>query len=216
MESANLLNLAEPGDTAFLFIDHQIGLLQTVTYVSLTELRTKITALAKVAQIVRAPIIITGIDITGASGPILPELKREFPQATYIERQFEINAWNNPSFVEAVKRTRKRTLVISGIWTSVCVTFPALSALDAGYKVFAVDDASGDISAQAHDTAVKRWQQAGIVPVTVNSIAAEMQQTWNRPEAEKFRNIYADIVPDYKALLGTVEAVQAGKPVKAY
>ncbi|WP_345332544.1 isochorismatase family protein [Mucilaginibacter defluvii] len=204
-QSYNFTNLADPTDAAFLFIDHQSGFLQTITHVSLAELRNNVRTLAKLANTVKAPVILTGIDPSGASGPIIPEIMIEAPDAILVERAFEINAWNNQDFINAVKATGRRTLVISGIWTSVCATFPALSALDDGYTVYAVADACGDISLQAHETAVKRWQQAGIIPVSVNSIAAEMQQTWNRDDANTFRNMYAAIAPHYRALIESLE-----------
>jgi nicotinamidase-related amidase len=206
--SLNFVNLADPADTAFLFIDHQSGFLQTITHISLAELRKNVSTLAKLAHTIKAPVIVTGIDTSGASGPIMPEIFREAPKATLIERLFEINVWDNEAFVKAVKATGKRTLVISGIWTSVCATFPALAALDDGYNVYAVADACGDVTLQAHETAILRWQQAGIVPVSVNSIAAEMQQTWNRKDADQFRNIYAAIAPHYQALLESLEGVE--------
>ncbi|GGH72410.1 nicotinamidase-related amidase [Filimonas zeae] len=207
----SLVNLANPADTAFLFIDHQAGFLQTITHISLAELRKNVSTLAKLAHTIQAPAIVTGIDPSGASGPVMPEILREAPKAIFIERDFEINVWDNEAFVKAVKATGKRTLVISGIWTSVCATFPALSALDDGYTVYAVADACGDITLQAHEAAVLRWQQAGIIPVSVNSIAAEMQQTWNRKDAGTFRDMYAGISPHYQALIESLEGVTADK-----
>jgi len=208
MQSQNLLNLADPRDTAFLFIDHQSGFLQTITHVSLAELRRNVGVLAKVAHTIQAPVIFTGIDTSGSAGPVIPEIKDDAPGAIFIDRKFEINAWQNEAFLNAVKRTGKRTLVISGIWTSVCATFPALSALDDGFKVYAVTDACGDITLQAHETAIQRWQQAGIMPVSVNSIAAEMQQTWNRLDADKFRSIYTELSPHYQALMESIDAAE--------
>jgi len=208
MQSENLLNLADPRDTAFLFIDHQSGFLQTVTHIPLSDLRRNIGVLAKVAHTIQAPVIFTGIDTSGSAGPVIPEIRRGAPGAVFIERAFEINAWQNDAFLNAVKSTGKKTLVICGIWTSVCATFPALSALDDGFKIYAVTDACGDITLQAHEAAIKRWEQAGIIPASVNSIAAEMQQTWNRPDADKFRTIYAELAPQYQALLESIDGVE--------
>lgn len=138
--------LINPDDAVFLFVDHQSGLVQTVHSMPVGELRRNLTALGKASQLLHIPAIYTASVPTGPNGPTLPEVKDTAPSAKYVIRQGEINAWDSKEFVNAVKATGKKTLIISGMWTSVCVVYPAFSALGEGYTVYAVADASGDIT----------------------------------------------------------------------
>lgn len=201
--------LLETWDTALLLIDHQSGLLQTVRDISQAELRTNMAVLARVAALVNLPVITTASEPKGPNGPLLPDIARHAPHALYVPRRGEVNAWDNPDFVKAVEDTGKRTLLIAGIWTSVCVAFPALSALAAGYSVQAVIDASGDMSKMASDITMARLAQAGVVPVSTSAVVAGVQKTWSRPNADRFFEIYADLVPSYRGLIESHDAAQA-------
>ncbi len=110
-----------------------------------------------------------------------------------------MNAWDNEDFVKAVRATGRRTLIMAGVWTSVCVTFPALDAKAAGFKVYAVTDASGDPSEMASRTTLARLAQAGIVPTTANAELSEIYRTWNLPEAAELTTLYALATPHYAA-----------------
>src|SRR3954470_7334647 len=142
--------LINPEDAVFLFVDHQSGLVQTIHSMPVGELRGNLVALAKASQLLHIPAIYTASVPTGPNGPSLSEVKDNAPNAKYINREGEINAWDSKEFVNAVKATGKKTIIISGMWTSVCVVYPALSALGDGYTVYAVADASGDITPEAH------------------------------------------------------------------
>jgi nicotinamidase-related amidase len=194
-------SLLDAANAAFLFVDEQVGLLQTVHNMPMGNLRTNVAALAKAAHLVKAPVISTGINTKGSSGIVLPEIADNAPGAVYVDREHEINAWDNAIFRRAVKETKRKALIVSGIWTSVCLAFPCLSALREDYAVYAVTDTSGDVTKEAHDTAFLRMVQAGVVPVSTNSIIAELQNTWNRVDADQFRDVYASIIPDYRAIL---------------
>jgi nicotinamidase-related amidase len=201
--------LLDPNDTVILLLDHQTGLLQTVKDVSPAEVRTNTIALTKIAELAGAPIIMTASEPNGPNGPLIEELQKlEESKAQYVGRKGEVSAWDNADFVKAVESTGRKTLVIAGIWTSVCVNFPALQAKADGYKVYFVTDASGDPSVMASQTTVARAVQGGIIPVTTNVVLCELQRTWNRPDAEKWGAIYAQIVPNYRAAIESYQRAQ--------
>jgi nicotinamidase-related amidase len=205
--------LLDPNDTVVLLLDHQTGLFQTVKDVRLRDLRANTVVLAKIAEQAKVPIIYTASVPEGTNGPIMDELAAAMPNAKYIARQGEVSAWDNADFVQAVESTGRKTLVMAGVWTSVCVAFPALQAKADGYKVYAVMDASGDMSEMASDVALARMTHAGVVPVTTNVVLCEMQRTWNRPDASQWGELYAELVPNYRAVgesyRGAQQAAQA-------
>lgn len=123
-------------------------------------------------------------------------------------RQGEVNAWDNELFVETVRKTGRKTLIIAGVWTSVCVMFPALDATAAGYTVYAVIDASGDPSELASRTTLARFLQAGIVPTSANAVLCELQRTWNRPDAAEIAKLYAMVAPNYAAVIESHQRAQ--------
>ncbi len=133
----------DPANAAMLLIDHQSGLFQTVKDMPMTELRANATTLAKVATLAKIPVITTASVPQGPNGPLIPEIHEAAPHAQYVARKGEINAWDNPEFVAAVKATGKKQLIIAGTITSVCMAFPSIAAVHDGYQVFAVIDASG-------------------------------------------------------------------------
>ena len=192
--------LLDPSDAVVLLLDHQTGLFQTVKDVPVRDLRANTVALAKIAELARMPIIYTASEPGGPNGPIMEELAAAAPNAKYVGRKGEVSSWDNADFVEAVEATGRKTLVMAGVWTSVCVAFPALQAKADGYKVYAVMDASGDVSQMAFDATLARMTQAGIIPVTTNTILSESHRTWNRPDAAKWGALYSELVPNYRAV----------------
>ena len=192
--------LLDSNDTVVLLLDHQTGLFQTVKDVPLPELRTNAVVLAKIAELAKAPIIYTASEPKGTNGPLMSELAAAMPHAQYVARKGEVSAWDNADFVKAVEATGRKTLVMAGVWTSVCVAFPALQAKADGYKVYAVMDASGDMSEMASVTTLARMTQAGVIPVTTNVVLCEFQRTWNRPDAAQWGALYAELVPNYRAV----------------
>jgi isochorismate hydrolase len=119
-----------------------------------------------------------------------------------------VNAWDNDDFVKAVRATGKKTLIMAGVWTSVCVMFPALDAKAAGFKVYAVIDASGDPSELSSRTTLARFIQAGVVPTSTNAVLSEIHRTWNRPEAAELAKLYALVAPNYAAVIESYEKAQ--------
>jgi nicotinamidase-related amidase len=196
-----LPRLFDPRDTAILLLDHQTGLFQTVKDISLQELRTNTAVLAKLATLAKIPVITTASEPAGPNGPLMPEIHQLAPAATYVGRKGEVSAWENADFAKAVRATGKKTLIMAGVWTSVCVVFPAIQARAEGYTVYAVMDASGDMSVMASQAAQLRMVQAGIIPVTTNVVVTEVQRTWNRPDAAQYGKLYSQFAPHYQAAI---------------
>jgi nicotinamidase-related amidase len=191
----------DPDDAAMLLIDHQSGLFQTVKDMPMTELRANAITLAKVATLARMPVITTASVPQGPNGPLIPEIHEAATHAQYVARKGEINAWDNPEFVAAVEKTGRKTLIIAGTITSVCMAFPSISAVNAGYKVFAVIDASGTYSKMAQEITLARVVQAGVVPMDTAAVCSEVQRTWNRPDAAQWAEAYSHVFPHYQLLI---------------
>ena len=136
-------------------------------------------ALAKAGKIFNVPVIYTSVETKSFSGYIWPELLAVHPDVKPIERT-SMNSWEDDAFVAAVKATGRKKLVISALWTEVCLTFPALMALEAGYEVYVVTDTSGGTSVDAHERSIDRMVQAGAVPVTWQQVLLEYQRDWSR------------------------------------
>lgn len=198
-------------DAVMLLIDHQSGLFQTVNDMPMTTLRRLAGALASMATLANIPVITTASVPQGPNGPLIPEIHGNAPHAKYVGRKGEINAWDNPEFVKAVEETGRKTLIIAGTITSVCMAFPAISAIAAGYKVFVVVDASGTYSKMAQEITLARVVQAGAVPMDTAAVASELQKTWHREDAEKWAEIYTRIFPEYQLL---IESYQKAREVE--
>ncbi len=188
-------------DAVMLLIDHQSGLFQTVGDMPMPELRARAGALASMATLAKMPVITTASVPQGPNGPLIPEIHANAPHAQYIARKGEINAWDNPEFVAAVKATGRKTLIIAGTITSVCMAFPAISAVADGYKVFAVIDASGTYTKMAQEITLARVVQAGVVPMDTAAVASELQKTWNREDAMQWAEVYTKVFPAYQLLI---------------
>jgi nicotinamidase-related amidase len=197
--------LFDTSDVAILLLDHQSGLFQTVKDIPLTELRSNTVMLAKLATLLKIPVITTASEPDGPNGPLMPEIEQFAPHAVYVPRKGEVNAWDNADFVKTVRATGKKTLIMAGVWTSVCVMFPALDARVAGFKVYAVMDASGDPSEMASRTTLARFIQGGVVPTTTNAVLSEAHRTWARPEAAELAKLYALAAPNYAAVIESYE-----------
>lgn len=132
----------DKNDAAMLLVDHQTGLLSLVRDIDPDKFKNNVLATADLAKYFNLPTILTTSFESGPNGPLVPELKEMFPDAPYIARPGNINAWDNEDFVKAVKATGKKQLIIAGVVTEVCVAFPALSAIEEGFDVFVIADAS--------------------------------------------------------------------------
>lgn len=196
-------------DAALLLLDHQSGLFQTVKDITVAELRANVMALTRIANLLNVPIITTASVPDGPNGPIMPEIARLAPEAIYVPRQGEVNAWDNDLFVKSVRQTGKKTLIMAGVWTSVCVMFPALDAKAAGFNVYAVMDASGDPTVMTSHTTLARFVQSGVVPTSTNAVISELHRTWRRPEAVEIADIYTVATPNYRAVIESYDRAKS-------
>jgi nicotinamidase-related amidase len=198
----------DPNDAVMLLIDHQSGLFQTIGDMPMPTLRSHAAALAKMAALSKMPVITTASVPQGPNGPPIPEIHENAPHAKYVARKGEISAWDHPEFVAAVKATGRKTLIIAGTITSVCMAFPAIAAVHEGYRVFAVVDASGTYSKMAQEITLARIVQAGVVPIDTAAVGAELQKTWNRKDAAEWAKLYAMIFPSYQLLIESYAKAQ--------
>ncbi|RJF95618.1 isochorismate family cysteine hydrolase YcaC [Noviherbaspirillum saxi] len=190
----------DKNNVAVLLVDHQAGLLSLVRDIEPDKFKNNVLALADLAKYFKLPTILTTSFETGPNGPLVPELKEQFPEAPYIARPGNINAWDNEDFVKAVKATGKKQLLIAGVVTEVCVAFPALSALEAGYDVFVVSDASGTFNEVTRQAAWDRMSQAGAQLMTWFGVACELHRDW-RNDVEGLAALFSNHIPDYRNLI---------------
>ena len=153
-------------------------------------------ALAAAAKYFNLPTILTTSFEDGPNGPLVPELVEMFPDAPYIARPGQINAWDNEDFVQAVKATGKKQLIIAGVVTEVCVAFPALSALEEEFDVFVITDASGTVNPITRDAAWDRMSQAGVMVWGSLRITPRLAN-----DIEGLGSLFAAHIPDYKNLI---------------
>lgn len=190
----------DKNDAAVLMVDHQTGLLSLVRDIDPDKFKNNVLAMGDLTQYFGLPTILTTSFETGPNGPLVPELKDQFPSAPYIARPGQINAWDNEDFVKAVKDTGKKQLIIAGVVTEVCVAFPALSALAEGYDVFVVTDASGTFNELTRHSAWDRMSQAGAQLMTWFGLACELHRDW-RNDIEGLGTLFSNHIPDYRNLI---------------
>lgn len=187
-------------NAAVLLVDHQTGLLSLVRDIDPDKFKNNVLALADLAHYFKLPTILTTSFEDGPNGPIVPELKEIFPDAPFIARPGQINAWDNSDFVDAIKSTGKKQLLIAGVVTEVCVAFPVLSALAEGYEVFVVTDASGTFNSMTRDAAWSRMEAAGAQLMTWFGVACELHRDW-RNDVEGLGTLLSNHIPDYRNLI---------------
>ena len=167
-------HLLTPENSALILIDFQPGLVDGTRSVGREILVNNVVALAKTGSLFRLPIVLSTVAVTaGYQEDTIAELKSALPDVPTVDR-FKVNAWEEPAFREAVIATGRRKLIMAGLWTEVCLVFPALDLLNEGYQVYAVSDASGGTSIDAHERGMQRIIQAGAVPVTWEAVMAEL------------------------------------------
>ena len=195
----------DKNNAAVLLVDHQAGLCSLVRDIDPDTFRNNVLALADLARYFKLPTILTTSAESGPNGPLMSELKATFPEAPYIARPGQINAWDNEEVVKAVKATGKKQLIIAGIVTEVCVAFPALSAIEEGYEVFVVTDASGTFNEVTRHSAWGRMSAAGAQLMTWFGVACELHRDW-RNDVEGLATLFANHIPDYRNLINSHKA----------
>ncbi|HCQ9863425.1 hydrolase [Acinetobacter baumannii] len=189
-------------NAAVLLVDHQAGLLSLVRDIDPDKFKNNVLAVANAAKYFNLPTILTTSFETGPNGPLVPELKEIHPDAPFIPRPGQINAWDNEDFVKAVKATGKKQLIIAGVVTEVCVAFPALSALAEGFEVFVITDASGTFNELTRDAAWDRMSKAGVQLMTWFGMACELHRDW-RNDIEGLGTLFSNHIPDYRNLISS-------------
>ena len=195
---------------AVLLVDHQTGLLSLVRDIDPDKFKNNVLALADLAKYFNLPTILTTSFEDGPNGPLVPELKAIFPDAPYIARPGQINAWDNEDFVKAIKATGKKQLIIAGVVTEVCVAFPALSALEAGFDVFVVTDASGTFNEITRHSASDRMSSSGAQLMTWFGLACELHRDW-RNDVEGLGALFSNHIPDYRNLITSYTKLTTAK-----
>lgn len=200
----------DKNNAAVLLVDHQDGLLSLVRDIDPDKFKNNVLALADIAHYFKLPTILTTSFEEGPNGPLVPELKELFPDAPYIARPGQINAWDNEDFVKAIEATGKKQLLIAGVVTEVCVAFPALSAIEAGYDVFVVTDASGTFNQMTRDAAWNRMSQAGVQLMSWFAVASELHRDW-RNDVEGLATLLNNHIPDYRNRMNSYSAIAKAK-----
>ncbi len=197
-------------DAVLLLVDHQSGLISLVQDFSPDDFKNSVIALADIGKFFNLPTILTTSFDEGPNGPLVPELIERFPNAPFIHRPGQINAWDNEDFVKAIEETGRKQLIIAGVVTDVCVTFPALSAIEAGYEVFVVTDASGTFNVTVQQAAWQRMSAAGVQLMNWFAVACELHRDW-RNDMQGLGNLLSNHLPNYRNLMTSFNMLQAAK-----
>jgi nicotinamidase-related amidase len=180
MPKSGLDALLRPEDSILVLIDHQPYQFANLNSHEPTMIINNVVGLAKGAKVFDVPTILTTV-IEERGGYIIKGLQDVFPDQKPIDRTF-INTWQDPKVTDIVNRSGRKQLILAALWTEVCLAMPAIQALGEGYDVFIVTDASGGVSAETHDMAVRRMVAAGAVPITWMAVLSEWQRDWAREE----------------------------------
>ncbi len=183
-----------------MFIDYQDHVMDLIFAQDRRLIELNIRTLAKMAVAFKIPVILSTVGVEmGVNGPTLASLRAVLPHVQDIDRS-SMNAWGDAEFVAAVKATGRERLVMCGISTSACLTYPVISALSDGYEVTFIEDAVGDTSKQQHDTAVLRLAHAGAIPNTTVGMIAEWFLDWKLPVANEWRKVAVPYYDEFAAL----------------
>jgi nicotinamidase-related amidase len=169
--------LLTPENCVITLIDHQPQMLFGVTSIDRQALINNVVGFAKAAKLFGVPTILTTVETKAFSGNLWPQLQAQFPEQTPIERS-SMNSWDDENFVNAVKASGKKKILLAGLWTQVCVTFPTVQAIADGFEVYVVEDLCGDLDLRTHDAAMRRVEYAGAKPVTWIQVMLEWQRDW--------------------------------------
>lgn len=173
--------LLNPTDHSLIMIDFQGQMAFATKSIDATNLRNNAALISKAAKVFKVPTILTTVASKSFSGPMFKEITDVFPEQKLLDRT-SMNTWEDEAVIKEVNRIGKQRLVMAGLWTSVCIVGPALSAIDQGFEVFVISDACGDITEEAHERAMERMIQAGVRPMTSLQYLLELQRDWARTE----------------------------------
>ena len=173
--------LLTPDNCVVALIDHQPQMLFGVTSIDRQTLINNVVGFAKAARIFDVPLVLSTVETKSFSGNLWPQLQAIYPTQTPIERS-TMNSWDDKNFVAAIEKTGRKKIVLAGLWTQVCVAFPAIQALHDGYEVYVVEDLCGDLNESIHAAAMRRAEQAGAKPTTWIQVMLEWQRDWSQHE----------------------------------
>src|SRR6266571_6357380 len=177
----NVPKLYTPQDSAVVFIDHQPQMTFGVANIDRALLMNNVTLLAKVAKEFRVPAVLTAVETESFSGYVWPQLLDVFPGQSVVERT-SMNSWDDAGFRQAIEATGRKNIIMTGLWTEVCVTWPTIEMLGAGYNIYVVEDCCGATSPAAQEAALSRMVQAGAVRLTAIGALLEWQRDWAKKE----------------------------------
>ncbi len=191
MTKTGLQALLRPQDSIMVLIDHQPYQFANLHSHEPMLVSNNVVGLAKAAKVYNVPTILTTV-LEERGGHLIKALQDVYPEQKPIDRTF-INTWEDPAVTDIVKKSGRKQLILAALWTEVCLAMPTIQALGEGYDVFIVTDASGGVSAEAHEMAVRRMVQAGAVPITWMAVCAEWQRDWARADtAAAFTDVLRD------------------------
>ncbi|MEO0819276.1 MAG: hydrolase [Pseudomonadota bacterium] len=195
----NAPELLTPQNSQLIFIDHQPQMAFGVQSIDRQTLKNNTVALAKSAKVFDIPTVITTVETEVFSGHTYPELLAVFPEHPILERT-SMNSWDDQKVRDALAKNSRKNVIVSGLWTEVCNNSFAFSAMaDADYRIFMVADASGGTSQDAHDYAMQRMVQAGVVPVTWQQVLLEWQRDWAKRDTY---DAVMDLVKEHSGAYG--------------
>ncbi len=174
-------SLLDPANHTLVMIDHQGQMAFAVRSIDISQLRTNAAMVSQAAAGFGVPTVLTSVAEKTFSGPVFDEVRAPFPQKEVIDRT-TMNCLEDQNVVDAVNRIGRRRIVLAGLWTSVCIAGPALTALEQGCEVYVIADACGDVSGEAHERAISRMVEAGARPLTALAYMLELQRDWARAE----------------------------------
>ena len=206
---SNTTNRLTPENAALLLIDHQTGISNGITDLTQPEFKNNLIALAKIGKMFGLPSVITTSAANGPNGPLISDIVEILPEAPVIHRPGEINAWEHEGFVETVKSSGRKKLIMAGVSTDVCLAFAAVSAVQDGFDVYAVLDASGTWSPLVAQTATLRMVQAGVIPMTWVAVSAELQNDWRNPTGGELAELFRQHLPFYGNVMASFAAANA-------
>ena len=193
-----MANRFTPANSAMVLIDHQVGTIQLVRNLATADVIRCTLALAKTAKILGMPVVLTTSQEDHAQGPMIPELETLLPEAfaARVRRPGIVNAWNDPNFRKAIEATGRRNLIMAGLTTDVCLVFPSIDAVEEGYGVQAVMDASGSPFELSESMSQSRMQAAGVVLTATNTVIAELADNWSTPAGQKLiQLLFTEVIP---------------------
>ncbi|OLV16242.1 isochorismatase family protein [Deinococcus marmoris] len=194
---SNIANLFTPETTALVLIDYQVGTLQLIRTMSSDEALRNAVLLSKAAKALNLPVVLTTSQEDHIQGPLAPRLQHILPEAyeRRVKRAGIVNAWTDPAFEAAVKATGRHNLIMGGVTTDICLIFPSINAVQSGFAVQAVLDASGSTYPDQEELSRRRMEREGVVLTTTNTVIAELVQDWSSPAGSELVKLLTSTAP---------------------